>query len=65
MDRDWTFKQRETDDQILSKNRKRKAGRGESQDGQSKDKNKCDCLKVPAKAADDKLFLRTLFSGGL
>ena len=32
VDRDWTFKQRETDDQILSKNREQKAGRGESKD---------------------------------
>ena len=38
VDRDWMFKQRETDDQILSKNCKRKAGRGESKDEQSKEK---------------------------
>ena len=65
MDRDWTFKQRETDDQILSKNRKQKPVRGQSKDGQNKEKKKCEGLKVPAKVADDKLFWKTLFSGGL
>ena len=54
--REWTFKQRDTEDDILSKKRK--------SDSQDLDISRKKATQVPQKAGLSTSFLQSLFSGG-